>query len=172
MNREELFTQYYTKYYNKAFGYILKRVVNHQTAEDMTMEVFAKCYEHFDSFDESKASFATWMFVIVNNQLKNYYRDKREFDEIEEGHAVDAGFEDDIVQAQYVSQMRAVLKDALNELNEVQRSIVIMKYFKEKNSNDIALEMGMTPGNVRVQLSRAMNVIRDYFKKKNIDVEL
>lgn len=172
MDREALFTEYYKKNYRIVLGYIYKKTGNMQTAEDMTMEVFAKCFERFADFDENRASFSTWLFVIVNNRLKNYYRDRREFEELDEAMAVYEGFEEDIVRAEYLSGMRAVLYEALKSLNKTQRKIVILKYFKEKNSTEIAAALNLTPVNVRVQLSRAMTIIRDYFKKNNIETEL
>ena len=77
-----------------------------------------------------------------------------------------------MVEAEYLTQMRDYLADALENLNDTQRQIVILSYFKNKNSKEIASEMGMTDGNVRVQLSRAIIKMRSYFDDNNIEWEM
>lgn len=162
------FEQYYDKYYSVVLGYITRKINNRYNAEDLTMDVFTSCYQKFDTFDPQKASFQTWLFVIVNNKLKNYYRDKKEPDELDESVEFGEYFEDDIIQAQYIMQMRDYLADAIELLNETQKTIVINKYFCNKNSSEIAEMTGLSPVNVRVQLSRAMTKMKEYFEKKNI----
>lgn len=171
MKNRETFESYYQEYYSTVLKYIFKRINNFEQAEDLAMDVFAKCYDKFDEFDETKASFGTWLYVIVNNKLKNYYRDKKQFDEIDERMESISGFEDEIISAEYIKDMRNALADALETLNETQRRIVILKYFREKNASEIARIMGMTAVNVRVVLSRGISKIKEYFEKNNITWE-
>lgn len=56
------------------------------------MDTFAVCFQKFDSFDPAKASFGTWLYAIANNKLKNYYRDHKIFDEIDETLSTQEGF--------------------------------------------------------------------------------
>ena len=75
MNEKE-FEKIYMEYYPKILSYIGKRVSAYQDAEDIVQEVLAACYSHFDDYDSSKASVGTWIYVIMSNRLKNYYRKK------------------------------------------------------------------------------------------------
>lgn len=165
------FEEYFQKYYQKVFGYVFKKVANYSVAEDITMEVFLSCYKNFDRFDPQKASFQTWLYVIVNNKLKNYYRDKKEYDDIDECMEYTGQFEDDIIAAENLKDMRNALAEALETLSEPQKSIVIMKYFKNMQAGEIGEKLGLSSGNVRVQLSRALNKLRDYFKMHGIEWE-
>ena len=167
-NKQRAFQEYYEKYYDKVLGYILKKVINVQQAEDMTMDVFTVCWEKFDSFDPEKASFQTWLFVIVNNKLKNYYRDRKEYDELDESIGDPGKYQDEIVDAMQLTYLREKLADALEELSETHRRIIIYRYFQDMNSNEIADILGITPGNVRIQLKRAIDKIKDNFDKNNI----
>lgn len=169
--KEELFESYYNKCYKLVVNYITKKIQNAQDAEDLAMECFAKCYDNFDKFDESKASFQTWLFVIVNNKIKNYYRDKKVGEELDEALESEEQLEQTVVDAMYLSDMRKVLSQALLALNETQREIIIMKYYKNMTSVEIAEKMSMTAVNVRVTTTRAMTALRDYFSKNNIELE-
>ena len=67
-----------------------------------------------------------------------------------------------------IGDLRAHLAEALEQLSEEQRRIVVLKYFYEKNATEIAALTGLAPGNVRVHLSRAMAKLRNYFQEKGI----
>ncbi len=166
--KEKEFEKYYEKYYSQVYGYILKKIINEQTAEDLTMDVFCVVWRKFDTFDESKASFQTWLYVIVNNKLKNYYRDKKENVEFDDAFMGEEDQIDDTLEAIQLQELREHLYNALDELNEMQRKIVIYRYFNDMNASEIALELGIAPGNVRIMLKRAMDKIRDYFDDNNI----
>lgn len=168
---ETTFEEYYERYYSQVYKYILKKILDVSLAEDLAMDAFVSCYQRFDDFDETKASFGTWIYVIVNNKLKNYYRDRKIAEELNESAELLVHFEDELIASEYLSAMRNELAGALNSLPEVQRSIVIHKYFDNKNANEIAQIVGLTPVNVRVQLSRALQKLKDYFTKKNIKWE-
>lgn len=167
----QAFERYYQKYYPLVLKRIKNKISNIEQAEDLTMDVFAKCYEKFDEFDETKASFGTWLYVIVSNKLKNYYRSKKQFDEIDERMEAVSGFEEEIISAEYIKQMRNSLANALETLNETQRKIVILKYFQEKNTAEISRITGMTEVNVRVTLSRGIAKLKEYFEKNDITWE-
>lgn len=163
-----LFEEYYTRYYSQVYKYILKRVTNIQIAEDLTMNSFVSCWEKFENFDQQKASFQTWLYVVVNNKLKNYYRDKKELVDLEDNLVDGFDHQDELAMSMQLDFLRNHLALALNELPETQRKIVVYKYFQEKNSNEIAILLGFTPGNVRVQLKRAIDKLKEYFKRNNI----
>ena len=62
----------YRDYHSKVCGYIQSRVNSVQDAEDIAADVFLKVYEKLESFDESKASFSTWIYTITRNTLRRY----------------------------------------------------------------------------------------------------
>ncbi len=165
------FEQYFNEYYSQVVKYIVKRISNLPDAEDLAMEVFTSCFRKFREFDSEKASFATWLYVIVNNKIKNYYRDHKSYDELDDEFTDTVNFEDEIIAAQHIDFLRKELEVALRELPEHQRKILILKYFKNKNSNEIAIIMGMSSVNVRVNISRAIEKLRKYFADRNIEWE-
>lgn len=165
------FEDFYNKYYETVFYYILKRINHQQNAEDLAMDCFVSAYKKFSEFDSNKASYGTWLFVIVNNKLKNYYRDNKMNEEIDENIMLLDNFSDEVIAAEYVSEMRETLYEALMSLNELQRKIVIYRFFYEKNSTEISKLTGVPAASVRVQLSRCLKKLKKYFNKKGIEWE-
>ena len=167
------FEDYYNKYYQQVFAYILGKIHNFASAEDIAMDCFLSCYKHFDSFNPEKASFATWIYTIVNNKLKNFYRDKKDclsIDDIEIAEEND--MEHTIERAENFKLMRKHLSIALDTLSDTQKKVVIYKYYYGLDSNKISQNVGISAVNVRVQLSRALKKLRGYFDKNNINWEM
>lgn len=169
--KKDTFEHYYNIYYRQALGYIFRRVNNISTAEDLAMDAFLACYQKFDGFDPAKASFATWLYVIINNRLKNFYRDRKDEEELDENIPDEMNHQNEMEEAVYLTWLRKHLAAALEELSENYRRIVIYKCFYDKSSAEIAELTGTTPGNVRVQYTRALQKLREYFKTNHIGRE-
>ncbi len=165
------FEEYFNKYYQQAYGYVFKKVSDSYLAEDLTMDAFVSCYQKFDKFDPGIASFQTWLYVVINNKLKNYYRDNKKVEYIDDPMVFAGTYEDDLTAAEDLKSMRDFLAEGLSMLSETQRQIIIYKYFRGLKSAEIARIMGLTPVNVRVHLSRAVAHLKDFFDSKGVKWE-
>ncbi|MCQ2434202.1 MAG: sigma-70 family RNA polymerase sigma factor [Oscillospiraceae bacterium] len=168
IRKRQMFEQYYQQHYKQIYDYIYRHVLNAHTAEDLAMDSFFAAFQKLETFDPEKASFGTWLYVIVNNKLKNCYRDKKISVDIDDCVIPLESFEDSVIAAEYLTGMRKALADALEVLPEKQQEIVVMRYFKNLNSTEIAEQLGMTAGNVRVTLNRSMAKLKEYFEAHNI----
>lgn len=168
MLTEVTYERYFRAHYQEALGYACKKIPVFSDAEDLVMEAFAACYQKREQFNEEKASFRTWFFVVLGNKIKNYYRDHREQEELDDSYQSPGVFEDEMAEAQYISSMRSRLAEALKTLNDTQQKILILKYFKGFENGEIADRLGIRPGNVRIQAMRALGKLRDYCEEHNI----
>ena len=148
---------FYRENYNRVLNYVYKKISHKEDAEDLTSEVFLYCYRHYDDYDPSKGKRSTWLYLITNSRIKNYYRDhviSEDYDEIAET-LQDMGI--DLDRGLYLEQLREKLLQAISRLPERQQTIVKMRYFENRSGEEIARQLGITPGNVRVMLSRAID---------------
>lgn len=166
------FEQSFQAHYDKALNFVRRRVTDWQAAEDIVMDAFVACYEKYDSYDPERASFATWLYVVLKNKLKNYYRDNKVHEDLDDCEEAVGGFEDELLAAEVLHGFRQELAQAMEILPEAQRQIVQYKYFQNKDSRQIAALVGLEPGNVRVQLSRALKKLRAHFEAKQMGWEL
>lgn len=158
--KKKIFAVYFENLHLKVYHYILKKIQNPADAEDLMMESFAACWQKYELFDPCKASFETWLFVVVCNRIKNYYRDKKTAELLDEFFPDEMNLEDDVLTAIHLSQLRDRLADALWELPEQQRKMILYRYFGNKNAREIADIMGMSHSNVRAQLSRTLTRLK------------
>jgi RNA polymerase sigma-70 factor (ECF subfamily) len=157
------FDAFYKEYYNQVYWYIYKKINHIEDAQDIAGDVFCACYKNFSNYDPEKSSITTWLYVIVNNRLKNYYRDKKITLPLDEQiDEIYLAAEDEMMNAVSLEDYRDMLADAISTLSEKYQLIVILKFFGEKHSEEIAKIMNMSAVNVRVTLSRALKKINDY----------
>jgi RNA polymerase sigma-70 factor (ECF subfamily) len=62
----------------RVFGVAYRFCGRVDEAEDLTQEVFVKVFRNLDRFQETDASFATWLAAIARNQAIDHYRRRRE----------------------------------------------------------------------------------------------
>lgn len=167
-DKERMFRRIYGEQYKSIYGYVYKHILNREESEDLTQEIFAAAYKHLENYDETKGTVATWLYVITNNKLKNHYRDKKSFFDIDEFcESLSDGKGNVAYQAIYLKQCRDILAKALKQLPERSRRIVVMAYFEEMKSKEIALELGMSAGNVRINLMRSLQKMQDILEGEN-----
>lgn len=160
MNTKMDFEQVWNLYYHTIKIYLSQRVLNWQDAEDLTNDIFSVAYDHYGSFDPSKASIYTWLFSITMNVLKNYYRvQKKALNTMFIPEKLPAP--DDIEQIALTEERMLVLYDALESLPEKQKTAIRLQYFSELNSDEIAEKMNTTSGNVRVIINRAKKRLKE-----------
>ena len=145
----------YTQYRDKVFGFVRSKIVNQTEAEDIVQTVFLKVYSNLDKYDEIKASFSTWIYIITRNTVYDYLKDKRDHPVIEliENTVYSAEEPDDSLLNQEALEE---LARALQKLPQNQRDIIILIYYKNLDRRKVAEMFGMTYGQVRYLHDKAM----------------
>lgn len=166
----ESFETVYNRFYSSVFLFFVKRLGSKEACEDLTSDVFYSCYKNFDKYDPAKASLSTWIFVIANNKLRNYYRDKKEsVSTTGDISILDVLYDKpDMDGAIYLMQMKKYLDAALESITDRERSVIELRFLSELTSNKIAEEVGTTANNARVILTRALKKLAKYFEENGI----
>ena len=157
MTNQTFQEQIYKDFYKKVYGYLWGKVQNDVLAEDLTSIVFVKIYEKLDIYDESKSSISTWIFRITHNALIDYYRGRKVFEEMpEEIPEESSSVEDEIL----CSEQLELLADALSEIPERERDLIVLKYYKGCTLKEIASMMNMSYANVKLVHNKALMNLR------------
>lgn len=162
--RQNTFDCFYAQYRQPVFRYLCGKMNSVQDAEDLTADIFEYCLRQFDAFDPQRASRKTWLYMIVNSRFKNYLRSRRCFEDIEDYMECTPSDGTALEQAAELEQERDLLARALKQLSQRQREIVVSRYFLGKSTKEIAQKLGMSPGNVRVQLYRTLQQMKEYIQ--------
>ena len=155
------FERFYEDNYFRLIRYLYGKTGSMQDAEDIAGDAFIYCYQNYESFDPQKGSLTTWLYLVTNSRLKNFFRGKRpqsDFSEFEEWLFSE---EPDMDRSVYLEQLRAFIAEQLDALPERQRRVVVLRYFQELSFEEIARQLDTTPGNVRTMLSRTLSKLEE-----------
>jgi RNA polymerase sigma-70 factor (ECF subfamily) len=144
-----------------AQGIALAALGDPADAEDVCQEAFIVALERLEDCRDP-ARFAPWLFRIVRNRAHNHrrYRRLRETASLDAPAALAARSRDDPDRDLERSQLRQTLSEALQELPEVQREIVVLHDMNGWKHREIADVLGIPEGTVRAHLSYARQALR------------
>jgi RNA polymerase sigma-70 factor, ECF subfamily len=146
-------------------------VGNADEAEDLAQEVFLRVYRARKKY-RPRSKFSTWLFTIANNLALNALRARQRKPVVplpaqESGPLGPRPAEQMVrdrgtgpVQRVQKQELAALVRQALEGLNERQRTAVVLNKFEDMNYAEIALVMGLSTKAVKSLLSRARMNLR------------
>lgn len=160
----EAFGRLIERYQRPVFGFLRARVRQPSDAEDMTQEVFLRCFEARARFDES-ALVKPWLLGIARNLLRDYVRRRRRQEvawtelclELETSEPPTALSGDD---------RELWLMQCLSELGPSAREAIDWHYRHERRLVEIAAAQHRSEGAVKLLLHRARQALRDCLGRK------
>lgn len=156
----------YLDYHDKVERYIASRVTNEQDREDLVSRVFQNVISALDSYDPSRAALGTWIYTITRNTVISYYREKNrepELMDMEDLAAIAEAGENAIT-----GEMLEALENALEQLSERERGIIIRRFYHGLSAKETAEKAGVSYSNVRFLQHRALKKLRDILEKTGL----
>ncbi|MCA1788838.1 MAG: sigma-70 family RNA polymerase sigma factor [Thioalkalivibrio sp.] len=147
------------RYQRPAYAVALSVVGKHEDAEDAAQEAFLVALERIEEC-RNPDRFGGWLLTIVRNRSKNLIRREslRETDEVPPGARSHTPTPDRVTEA---AELREMLEDALRDLPEVQREIVMLHDLEGWKHREIAERLDLPPGTVRSHLHFARKALRE-----------
>lgn len=157
------FDELYNSYSSRVYNFCLNFLGNEEDAKDCTQEVFIKVFCSIKSFKQ-KSSFYTWLYRIMVNKCKDYYR-KRKYPSADIKQLEKLESEDRSVISKMVTEkaIRA-FHDALGALSSDFRTVIILRDLDNRSYMEIADITGTRIGTVRSRIARARSQIAEKLK--------
>ncbi|MCU6603354.1 sigma-70 family RNA polymerase sigma factor [Peribacillus frigoritolerans] len=153
----KLFQQYEEDIYRMAYVY----VKNESDALDVVQEVAYRSFKKIETL-KNPEYFKTWLIKIaitcsidLVRKNKNVVQLKPEYDEC-------ISFEDGDIP------LSITLQELLDQLNEDEKSIVILKFYEGYSFKEIADLLNMPIGSAKSVLYRALGKLRKQFKEADL----
>src|SRR5262245_3770166 len=165
------FEELVEQYQHRLMAVMYHLVGNEAEAEDLAQEVFLRVYRTRKKY-RARSKFSTWLFTIANNLALNCLRSRQRkpvvpLDVRDSGPLGPRPAEQLVrdrasqpVQRMQQQELAALVRQALDGLNERQRMAVVLNKFEDMNYAEIAEVMGMTAKAVKSLLSRARANLR------------
>ena len=154
MTQTERFDAIYREYRPKVSAYIAHRVSDPQDAQDLCSEVFRKALEHLEARPGEGVS--SFLYTVTRNTVVDYCRRRRISVPLEEDLLQQDGPEAEVLSAETLDR----LAQALRQLPEQERDIVVLHYYSGVSLTDIAGRMSLSYPAVKRSHQSALKKLR------------
>ena len=155
------YNQCVTLYADNVFRFIMKNIGHEADARDIVQSAFEKMWRNKQHVITEKSK--SYLFTVAYHQMIDHIRKTKKT------KIVSSFEQDERVVYQTNNQLKQTLLQALNQLNETQKSLVLLKDYEGYNYQEIGEIMNLSESQVKVYLHRARLQLRNYLvSKENI----
>jgi len=136
--------------------FILKRVPDEQSAEDLLQEVFLKIHARIDTLrDEEKLQ--SWIYQIARNAITDYYREQRATLELPESLLLP---EEPLVGDDVVKELIPSIKAMVDSLPDEYRQALILTEYEGLTQRQLAERLGLSYSGAKSRVQRAREKLK------------
>ncbi len=155
---EREYNECVNQYADNVYRFILKNLRHEEDARDIVQTAFEKLWRNRESVESTKSK--SYLFTVAYNQMIDHIRKHKRVQLKEE-------FREEVrVEHKPVNDLRKTLMEALDRLNETQRSLVMLKDYEGYSYEEIGKITGLNESQVKVYLHRARLTLRNYLVSK------
>ena len=157
------------RYQRRVVGVVLAVVHNSEDAVELAQETFVRAYQNLGKFEE-RSSFSTWLYRIAVNMAIDWRR--------HEGRHVTLRGEEAETELNRIpsvvgdsfkevarGETAQKIRDALNELTEEQRTVILLREVEGLSYDEIAETLHCPRGTVMSRLFYARTRLRELLKE-------
>ncbi len=152
-----LFAQQWDQVKNKLFAMALVYLKQYEDAEDVIQETAYAAYRNYGKL-KSADHFDAWITSILMNQCHKLYRRKAKHTRLTERLLQES--EETGISPVYSGEEQALM-EAVHDLPEKLRQVVLLKYFSGYKISDIAGILKIPEGTVKSRLHNAVRLLKE-----------
>jgi RNA polymerase sigma-70 factor (ECF subfamily) len=165
---QDTFAALYQQTVPAVFRYAKSIVRDPTTAEDVTAQTYLQPWKQIASLKKPER-FEAWVLRITHNLALNELRRTRPASIDESPEPTDSSRYHDPARALHGKDDAAAVRVAIQELPELQREVLVLRYFAGLSHAAVAVQVGKSENNVRVVQHRALRRLRDLLTQAGYD---
>lgn len=157
----DAFALLYDQYVEPIYRFIYFKISHQEEAEDVTGEVFLKCWQYLVAGNASEVrSFSALIYTIARNQIIEVYRHRAKRPESPLDENVEQS--DGGIAARALAAREDVdkLLIVLRKLKQEYQEVLLLRYVEDFSIGEIARITGKSGTNVRVTIHRALKKLK------------
>ena len=167
------YSQLMDEYFDKVYTRMLKMTGQPGDAEDLAMEAFNKAFSKLEQYTPDFA-FSTWLYRIAkNNCIDHLRKNKKDNDSKVNHYEAEVGITAHELANQLPSpeqlminqQEIHLLREIVDTLHPKYKEIIKLHYFKELSCEEIAHQLELPEGTVKVRLFRGRELLYNIMRK-------
>jgi RNA polymerase sigma-70 factor (ECF subfamily) len=159
----------YDRYGRLVFSMALRIVQDHGAAEEITQDVFLRCWRNIERYHSRQGSLVTWLLAITHHRAIDELRSRRGKDMRREvsGDAIhplatmETGFDEAL--------LRGEVQEALHLLPPAQRDVIELIFWGGLTRREVADRLQLPLGTVHTRLRLGMEKLRAALAQPSAD---
>ena len=160
----EAFGELYDMYYDRIFGYTLRRNADIDSTKDITSEVFFKALQNLMKFRWQGVPFSHWLYRIANREIVDHHNSRKR----EANYETVSGPGNDSFQQELTGSRDTIkayddyldLHRYLSRLSSKHQEVIALRYFEDLSMAEIARILQKPEGTVKSTLHRGIDNLR------------
>ena len=154
---ENEYNQCVDLYADNVYRFILKNLRHQANAKDIVQGAFEKMWVNREQVDNVRSK--SYLFTVAYHQMIDHIRKNKRV------ILKEVFSEDSKITHQTIPDVKRILNEALSQLNEIQRSLVLLKDYEGYNYEEIGKITGLNASQVKVYLHRARLKLKSFIVK-------
>ena len=161
-DKEELIDELMNKYGQEILQLVNSYVKNKTIAEDLTQDIFVKCYRSLNTF-KGKSKVKTWLWRIAINHCKDYLKSwyQKNVLAIENEFVYTVDSKESVEQTVIKNDEDERLVFEVMNLPIKYREVIYLFYFEELPIKEIAQVIEVKENTVKTRMRRAKELLKD-----------
>lgn len=156
---EQAFGELYNAYVQQVYRYVMYRVNNTETAQDLTADVFLRAVEGLARYENRQVPFLAWLYRIAHARVVDHYRRTQRVGTEENIDSVEVKVDEDLDTDLMLNYRQQKLREALNKLPGEQRQVLLLRFIEGYDIQQTADTLGKTIGAVKMIQRRALQAM-------------
>ena len=131
----------YVNFGDNVYGYARSILRDEHEAEDIKQQVFARLITSIGRYEERSVPFSAWLLRVTHNMSIDHLRRRRPV-LVEEARAADERFDN------RGRELSEALSEALGELPQVQRDVIVLRHVAGYSPTEIAERLGKSEDSI------------------------
>jgi RNA polymerase sigma factor (sigma-70 family) len=165
-NSQDTFAEIVRRHLNLVYSAALRQVRSPQLAEEVAQSVFTDLARDAGKL-KPDTILAAWLYSVTRRTAIDAIR-KESRRQLRQQTAVEMTNMN--ATANDWTQIEPLLDDAMAALDETDRSVILLRYFENKNLREVGESLKISDDAAQKRVSRAVERLREFFSKRNVTI--
>ncbi len=155
----------FRRHYAQIYRYVRRRTDSDAQAQDVTQEVFVDAVRRLERFAPGATPVLAWLYTVARRRLIDEVRRASRTPEAAPAAALDLVPAPD---SEYGPGVAEAIREAIAELPEHQRHVVVAKLLEGRSFAEIGGRLGSSEAACKMRFLRGLESLREQLERKGI----
>ena len=165
--RDGAFEQLMERYEGKIFRLCYALLRDRQKAEDAAQESLVRIWKALDRYD-GRAALSTWIYAITRNRCLSAIERERATESLSDSDVSEAIEQLPASESEPADDRSELLRELVELLPERLRRVLVLYYFEQRSTSEVATMLGCPEGTVKTHLFRARAALTEQLRRRGL----